>query len=227
MSEWWTYSVADFLLFSPATYQRLFELHNRAVWPAHVLTAGAGMLMLAGLVQRRVWFPRAAAIALAAIWAWVAWAYHADRYAAINWAATYFAAAFALQGAMLALTAVVRGGLVPHPRPWARRSGATLLAIALFAMPALTLIAGRPGIQAEVFGIAPDPTAVGTLGILLATAPRHAWPLLPIPVLWCVVSGALLWGMGAPAAVIGVAAPAVALAWALASRPWRGSAPWP
>jgi hypothetical protein len=30
MSEWWTYTLSDFLLFSPRVYYRLFELHNRA-----------------------------------------------------------------------------------------------------------------------------------------------------------------------------------------------------
>ena len=28
MSEWWTYRLTDFLLFSPRTYDRLFELYN-------------------------------------------------------------------------------------------------------------------------------------------------------------------------------------------------------
>ena len=28
MSEWWTYRLSDFLMFSPRTYHRLFELHN-------------------------------------------------------------------------------------------------------------------------------------------------------------------------------------------------------
>ena len=28
MSEWWTYRLSNFLLFSPRTYYRLFELYN-------------------------------------------------------------------------------------------------------------------------------------------------------------------------------------------------------
>jgi hypothetical protein len=27
MSEWWSYSLSDFLLFSPRTYYRLFDLY--------------------------------------------------------------------------------------------------------------------------------------------------------------------------------------------------------
>ena len=34
MSEWWTYTLGDFLMFSPATYWRLVESYNRDVWPA-------------------------------------------------------------------------------------------------------------------------------------------------------------------------------------------------
>ena len=29
MSEWWTYHLRDFLLFTPRTYYRLFELADR------------------------------------------------------------------------------------------------------------------------------------------------------------------------------------------------------
>ena len=47
MSEWWTYRPADFLMFAPRTYWRLFELHNAAWWPAPPLLLLAG---LAGLV---------------------------------------------------------------------------------------------------------------------------------------------------------------------------------
>ena len=42
MSEWWTYSLSDFLLFSPRTYRRLFELYNAQVWPAHLVAVGLG-----------------------------------------------------------------------------------------------------------------------------------------------------------------------------------------
>ena len=46
MSEWWTYRAEDFLLFSPRVYWRMFELHNAALWPLHVLTLAAGLIIL-------------------------------------------------------------------------------------------------------------------------------------------------------------------------------------
>ena len=60
----------------------------------------------------------------------------------------------------------------------------------------------------EVFGIAPDPTVVATLGVLLVARGRNAWLLLPIPLLWCAISGATLWAMDEPDAFV---LPAVAL----------------
>ena len=42
MSEWWTYSLSDFLLFSPRTYYRLFELYNLAIWPTQPRDGSAG-----------------------------------------------------------------------------------------------------------------------------------------------------------------------------------------
>ncbi|RUA22758.1 hypothetical protein DSL92_03940 [Billgrantia gudaonensis] len=34
MSEWLSYRPQDFLMFSPRVYERLFVLHNEALWPA-------------------------------------------------------------------------------------------------------------------------------------------------------------------------------------------------
>jgi hypothetical protein len=64
---------------------------------------------------------------------------------------------------------------------------------------------GRPWTQADVFGIAPDPTAIATLGILILNE-RIAWWLLPIPLAWCVISAATLWTMGSPDALVPLAA---------------------
>ena len=76
MTEWWTYSFADFLLFSPRTYYRLFELYNAAVWPGQILAIVLGFLIVLLLIsERRPWRGRVIASILAAGWLWVAWAY--------------------------------------------------------------------------------------------------------------------------------------------------------
>ena len=70
---------------------------------------------------------------------------------------------------------------------------------------------GRPWRQTELFGVAPDPTAVATLGLLLLAAGRVRWDLLAVPVAWCVISGATLLAMKARDAWIPLLAAALAV----------------
>lgn len=167
MSEWWTYSLTDFLLFSPATYARLFALYNHAVWPAQLVALAAGAFLLAMGWRRHPALPRAALAALALGWAWTGWAFHLQRYATINWAAVWFAAGFLVQAALLGVAAVKFGDAAPTTG--ARfTAGVAMWALALL-YPLLAPMTGRPFDQAEVIGFAPDPTALATLGLLLMT----------------------------------------------------------
>ncbi|HYI68812.1 MAG TPA: DUF6064 family protein [Skermanella sp.] len=218
MSEWWTYSLSDFLLFSPRTYYRLFELYNTDLWPAHVLALAAGLAILASMVRDGGRWRSAASLLLAACWVWVAWAFLLGRYATINWAATWFAGLFALQAVLLVLAGAGGGTAGSQPRP--RRAGAiTLLVFALAVYPLIGAAVGRPWTQAEVFAMAPDPTALGTLGFaLLAPTAARRWLLLAVPLIWCIVSGATLWTMGTSEAPVLPAAGLVALIVAASRR---------
>ena len=118
MSEWWTYSLSDFLLFSPRTYYRLFDLYNAALWPAHVLALAIGFAILVLIVRGGDRWNRAAGLLLAACWLWVAWAFLFNRYATINWAATWFAGLFVVQAALLALSAIAACGIDTYRRGW-------------------------------------------------------------------------------------------------------------
>lgn len=205
MSEWWTYGLSDLLMFSPAAYARLFERYNAALWPWQLPLLMAGLALLWHRPARWPW------LLLAAAWAWVAWAFHWQRYAQINWAASWFAAAFALQALLLALAA--RRPALPSSRPWL---GLALLAWALFGQPLLALASGRSWRGVELFGLAPDPTALASLGLLLLRP--GAWWLWPIPLLWCAISGATLWSLKAPEALLLPAAALLSLVISLRSR---------
>ena len=50
-----------------------------------------------------------------------------------------------------------------------RRRGWLLLCAAGALYPLLAVATGHPWVQAEVFGFMPDPTALGTIGAVLAT----------------------------------------------------------
>jgi hypothetical protein len=212
MSDCWTYDLTDFLLFSPRTYYRLFELYNESIWPAHIVAVAVAVALILAVRRND---GRVVAALLALAWLWTSIAFHLDRYATINWAATYFAAAFALQAALLAWTGVIRDRLdFIALRDVAARVGFVLCALALMAQPFIGLLFGRAWTQAEVFALAPDPTAVATLGVLLMA--RHPpWHLLVIPALWCIFTGLTLWAMEAPDAWVSPVATLLALVAAL------------
>ncbi len=199
MPEWWTYTLSDFLMFSPRTYYRMLERHNAAVWPAQVLALGLGLVILALLRWPSARQGRILSGIVALLWAWVAWAFLWNRYAAINWPATYFAWGFAIQGLLFVWIGVVRGRLgFSLNRDPAGLLGIALFIVALVVYPLLAPLFGRTWQQAEGFGIMPDPTVIATLGLLLLAGSRPHWGLLAVPMLWCVVSGATLLAMGSP-----------------------------
>ncbi len=197
MSEWWTYRLSDFLMFSPRTYWRLVELYNLDWWPLHLAALLAGFIAFAMAVTRKAMALRVMAVLLATAWLWVGWAFHWQRYAAINWAAQYAALAFVLQ-ALLLLALGLRGAPVAStPTPAMHGLGWVLAIAGLVAYPFAAWMAGRPWLQAEVFGMAPEPTALSTLGLLLISpvaAQRGRLLLLcAIPCVSLLAGAATLW----------------------------------
>ena len=216
MSEWWTYRLTSFLLFSPRTYYRLLELYNLAIWPAQLVGGAIGLAIVALLIAERRHRERIVAALLAACWLWIAVAFHYQRYAQINWAATWFAVAFACEALLLVVV-----GLLPE-RFVLQRSGSgalwiatSIVAISVLGYPMLAPLTGRPWTTAEIFGVAPDPTAIASVAVLALVRGRIRWLLLVVPVLWCGIAAATLWAMGAPEAWVVLAAGLVALSPAL------------
>ncbi|KQT07974.1 DUF6064 family protein [Ramlibacter sp. Leaf400] len=190
MSEWWSYRPSDFLMFSARSWGRLLQAWNEALWPLQwgLLAAGVALLVMAARDPRRArpW----ANVALAAAWAGVAWAFHWQRFADINTGARWFALAFAAQAALLLTLGL---GKAPQaPSHGLRRFGLTIASAALL-YPLLAPLAGRGWAQAEIAGAMPDPTALFTVGLLLALPQRYRGVLLAIPVLALVVGWTTAW----------------------------------
>jgi Family of unknown function (DUF6064) len=197
MSEWLSYSLEDFLLFSPRVYWRMFELHNRSVWPAQGIAILFGLAVVALLLRPRPWSDWLIAAGVGLAWAWVAWSFLWLRYATINWAIAYVAPAFVLEAVLL----VLAKGTVDRPLFTIDRSvpagiGMALYLYALVLHPLVPLIEGRSFRSAEVFAIAPRREAV-LLGV--------------IPAAWCLASWATLHTMDSPLATIPLAAVCLAV----------------
>lgn len=196
MSEWWTYRLGDFLMFSPATYARLMEQYHRDVWPAQGLGLIVGLVALWLTTWRGAPALRLQAGLLAAAFLWIAWAFHLQRYSSINSAATYLAIAFAVQAALLATLALARTGGAQAFKSRTQKLGWVLSLAGLVLYPLAGVVAGLPWSRIEVFGISPEPTALASVGLLLARPGwfGHAWHgvLLVVPVLSLMMAAATL-----------------------------------
>ena len=212
MADWLDYSLSDFLLFSPAAYWRLFEQMNAALWPLHplllailaaaVLTAAAGRTR-AGLIV---------GLSLALSWMLVAWFFVATYYAPINWAVSWFTPVVAAQALLVLALAPSLDFSIRSRTPW---WPIILIALA-FAYPVTGLFEGRPLSQAEAPGLAPDPTAILSIGLIgLARPSWRRAALFALPMIWLTLSAATLFAMGALTAwfpVMALLAAALALA---------------
>jgi hypothetical protein len=199
MSEWWTYRPADFLMFSPRVYARLFEAVNEAWWPLHLLLLPAGLLGLWALARGRATL--ALTLGCGAAWWLCSTVFVQARYEPINWAAGYLVPLLWLLAVLLPVLAWrTRHRAAVHGA--ARRVAWVLTAWALLLHPLLAPLAGRGWAQAEVLGLAPDPTAIATLALLLVLPPQPglagraaallAWLLV---LAWCGFSGFMLAAM--------------------------------
>ena len=191
-----SWTLEDLLLFSLQVYWRLFALENESVWPAQPLLLAAVALLVLGFNLNRRPSGRWLGPVLGAAWLWTGWHFVALRFGTVNWLAPTLAWGFYTEAALLAGLGL--SGRIVFPRQG--RSawfGIGLLAAAL-VWPVLAPLDGRPWREAEVFAIAPDPTAIATLG-LLVLAERSRWTALlcAAPVLWLAASALTLFTMGA------------------------------
>ena len=194
MSEWWTYTLGDFLMFSPATYWRLVENYNRDTWPAQLAGLIAGITACGLAVSQRIGAARLQALLLAAAFLWVGWAFHWQRYATINWAARYFAFAFWVQAALLLVLALLPAKNPVEEKGAAQSIGWFLTLAGLVLYPLGSAWDGKVWSQIEVFGVSPEPTALVCLGLVLARArpppPFFHWALALIPMVSLLVGAA-------------------------------------
>ena len=192
-----------------------FAQYNQALWPLMILAPVLALALVVLALRPVRHGARAIGTLLALAWLWVGIGYHFLHLATLDFAAPIYGAFFVLQGLLLAWTGVVRDRLVFG-------FGADLfgwcglaLALAAVTWPLADALLGPGWASVRIVGLAPGPTAVFTLGLLLLTAGRAPLHLALIPLLWTLVAGARGWILAIPQdlalPVAGIAAVALIL----------------
>lgn len=197
MSEWASYALEDFLMFSEPTYFRMFELHNATWWPAFIVgVLGLGAAMFYHRFSLML-------LTAACIWAFVGYAFVYHQFAPIFPYAEYLAWGFGWQAVVFALLAF-EDDMLDWQMDQGYRTGLGVgsLLFALYVNPLLFLFSERKFASIELFAVAPDPTVLATSALLLLFGGRGRWLLMPVALIWSVFSVLTLWTLGIYAMLI-------------------------
>jgi hypothetical protein len=157
-------------------------------------------------------------VILASMWLVNGVAYHWTFFSEINTAARAFGLLFVVQALLLLGAPLVSPRFRIEARSDARTvAGLGLAAFAMVVYPLWGRLAGHAYPAVPVFGLAPCPTTIFTIGLLLLGSWRVARWLLVIPVLWSVVGGSAAVLLGVPQDYGLIAALLVPLGFAVAA----------
>jgi hypothetical protein len=174
--------------FTAADFLAVFAAYNAAIWPVQIAAYALGLLAVAAISVPRRGLMRSAFAALSMLWAFTGIGYHLLFFAAINPLAPAFAAFFVLQAILLLASAIRPGDLHLRFEQDARSiAGLITLVYALAIYPVLGIWAGHGGMAGPVFGVAPCPTTIFTIGLLLFARGRWVIWLSVIPIMWSLI----------------------------------------
>jgi hypothetical protein len=176
------------LPFTIAAFLQVFQDYNAAIWPVQTIALALGLIPLAALVWSREDLLRLALVALAALWALVGLGYHLMFFARINPVAPVFAALFVLQAVLFQASAIWPFDLrLRVGRDLQSAIGLGVVAYSVVIYPILGFWAGHGGMAGPLFGVAPCPTTIFTLGLLILAQGRWRLWLSVIPLLWSAI----------------------------------------
>lgn len=193
MLDWLSYSIEDFLMFSPETYYRMVEALHGWLWPLHILIF---VVIIVLGINGRQYVGKWTVLLFGLSWLFVGVVFFYYQFAPIFWAADYIALAFVAQGLLLIVTTFLTRNFIEDSQQAGKLAIYSLMAVALLFFPVSTIISGRSLVTSDFVFVTPDPTVVATFSLLCAL--RSPWWMFPVPILWSVFSGLLLYAMESP-----------------------------
>lgn len=208
----------------PFTTDQFFEVfarYNQAIFPWQVVAILAGVLAVALLRWNTRQATAAVLLMLAAMWLVNGIGYHWLFFASINPIARLFAAVFVAQALLLIWAALARPDLrLTSGNDLVSILGLACIGFAVLIYPALGWLAGHNYPAVPMLGVAPCPTTIFTIGILLQGQWREVRWLLVIPGFWAALGGSATVALGVPQDIglIATLCLLVVIAWGH----WRG-----
>ena len=187
------------LPFTIGQFFAVFAAYNAAIWPAQIAAYGLGLAVVGMLLWDSIIGKRLVLFILAGIWAWNGIVYHFGFFTPINPMARDFSALFLLQAILFVASAISANDLRFKFR-WDLRStiGLSLILYALLIYEVIGYASGHGLMKGPLFGVAPCPTTIFTIGVLLLANGRWVIWLTIIPIIWSLIGSSAAGLLGVP-----------------------------
>ncbi|NDW02630.1 DUF6064 family protein [Salipiger sp. PrR002] len=210
--------------FSREEFFAIFAAWNTAAWPYWLLAYPAGLIMLVLCLRGTGRAPRVVLALLGVMWIVCGAGYQWAYFAQINPAARGFALGFVLEGALLIAFAITTDVRISARCDLRTALALVIMVYGLVLYPLVGWAFGHSYPEMPIFGIAPCPTVIFTLGALMLMSGRGVGCLLVVPFLWGGVGGSAALLLGVPQDYGLIAATVIAAALMLSRSFGRRSA---
>ncbi|MEE4164320.1 MAG: DUF6064 family protein [Woeseiaceae bacterium] len=187
------------LPFTRPEFLQVFADYNEGIWPLQVVAGLLGVIALASLFSNSRIADRVIAGILAVLWSVTGIGYHWLFFSSISPAAYIFGALFLIAACIFLVEGTVRNRIrfrfVRGIRGWA---ALLVLTYSLIVYPLMGLAITHPYPETPLFGVAPCPTVIFSLGLLLLAAYRRPLLLAAVPLLWAGIGGSAAFLLGVP-----------------------------
>jgi Family of unknown function (DUF6064) len=174
--------------FTVEQFLGVFVAYNAAIWPTQIGAYVLGLVAIGAVWSRRPMDSRLILSILAATWALNGIGYHFLFFTTINPAAKLLAGLFVVQAILFAAGAMAANGIrFEIGRDLRSFAGVAVIAYAMLIYPILGILAGHGLWAGPMFGVAPCPTTIFTIGMLLLARGKWVVWLSIIPLLWPLV----------------------------------------
>jgi membrane protease YdiL (CAAX protease family) len=185
--------------FTVAQFFAVFADYNAAIWPLQIVAYGLGGVAVITLWMRGPLSNQVILLVLAILWALNGIGYHFLFFSEINPIAKAFALFFLLQSILFAAAAWVPNDLRFDIRLNFRSlAGLLFIVYALLIYEVLGYWAGHGLMAGPLFGVAPCPTTILTIGMLILARGKWVVWLSIIPILWSLIGVAAALQFGVP-----------------------------
>lgn len=211
--------------FTRDQFLEVFAAYNAAIWPLQIPAYGLGLIAVIALWYRQTAAIKAILSILALMWAFNGIGYHFLFFAEINPAAFAFSALFVLQSILFFVVVLVQNDLrIKAGLDFRTAAGLSLIAYAALIYEFFGYLGGHGLMAGPLLGVAPCPTTIFTIGILLLMRGKWVAWLSIIPLLWSVVGLAAALQLGIPED-FGLLVSGLVLAFFLALEPFTNRRP--